>query len=392
MSKSKTETSNPTSSENSSSAVGGTPQNTGEKSLLGGYIRKSTFGMGNVTNLVQKVAKTTAFPDWCGEPGEFLKNANKAYEKKQQEKYWTRVAANTEEKYNGKTEKSNIDDYMKVNGLDYDSYYKGLKAEEKELNALNKKVREGKALSSEEEQRREEIYLSRQDRVANGIKLTDATGEDIARYMANEMNEIEKSQKFLDIQRQLKSSNPLDKANGRVTWTKQVMPGGEWDYKERIAKYYTTIDMENRTQYYSEANDGYKYFYDVWSNILYGLVGRKIGFSEEELRSGAGAAQIASDSINYHIESKKDDSNAWELAKKLNEGALGVLSAMTGLILQRKNFGDRLAQSDNNGDQVSIGAGFELFSLSEEITSKNWLDVLTQSEFEIGKTKINILN
>ncbi len=39
------------------------------------------------------------------------------------------------------------------------------------------------------------------------------------------------------------------------------------------------------------------YFYDIWSNIHYGYVGRAGGLSESVLLDGAGLEQIASDSI-----------------------------------------------------------------------------------------------
>ncbi|WP_449018615.1 polymorphic toxin type 44 domain-containing protein [Prevotella sp.] len=41
------------------------------------------------------------------------------------------------------------------------------------------------------------------------------------------------------------------------------------------------------------------FFYDLWSNIHYGFIGKAVGFTEWELTAGAGAVQL------------KDNNRSW---------------------------------------------------------------------------------
>jgi hypothetical protein len=46
--------------------------------------------------------------------------------------------------------------------------------------------------------------------------------------------------------------------------------------------------------------DDHKYFYDIWSNIHYGYLGRACSFSDAMLLDGAGLEQIGSDLLRGH--------------------------------------------------------------------------------------------
>jgi Bacterial toxin 44 len=61
--------------------------------------------------------------------------------------------------------------------------------------------------------------------------------------------------------------------------------GGEWDHKPRIRPVW---GAQNRL-----GNKGFVYFYDIWSNMHYGYIGAKGGFSLTTLLNGAGKAQVA---------------------------------------------------------------------------------------------------
>ena len=67
-------------------------------------------------------------------------------------------------------------------------------------------------------------------------------------------------------------------------WKSMVQSGGPWDHKEQITKLFG--------KGYSVLHNGYLYRFDIWSNVHYGYVGRKVGFTPIELRAGAGYAQI----------------------------------------------------------------------------------------------------
>lgn len=62
-----------------------------------------------------------------------------------------------------------------------------------------------------------------------------------------------------------------------------LVPGGDWDHKPRIAPVW---GEKNRL------GDSEKvYFYDIWSNIHFGYIGRAMGFTREELLGGSDAQQ-----------------------------------------------------------------------------------------------------
>jgi RHS repeat-associated protein len=70
-----------------------------------------------------------------------------------------------------------------------------------------------------------------------------------------------------------------------------VRPGGPWDPKSDIADEFGT------SQWVGE----YRYYYDIWGNIMFGYLGRAAGFTSAELLNGAGLVQIPSD-IGYAVQ------------------------------------------------------------------------------------------
>lgn len=70
---------------------------------------------------------------------------------------------------------------------------------------------------------------------------------------------------------------------GAVAQEFLFLGGGEWDHKPRIEPIW---GVYNRL-----GNKGEIWFYDIWSNIHYGCVGRAAGLPLSALTSGAGAAQ-----------------------------------------------------------------------------------------------------
>ncbi|MCF5227671.1 hypothetical protein GIW32_30275, partial [Pseudomonas syringae] len=115
----------------------------------------------------------------------------------------------------------------------------------------------------------------------------------------------------------------------------------------------------------------YDYFYDIWSNVHYGYVGRVAGFSESVLADGAGAEQIVSDS--------------W-----------GKISDITKPSERRKHRGPRRAENvdglrawDDDPDRISISIGIKLFNQHPTggITAKMVMDkvlAVTPQEWGAG--------
>lgn len=77
-------------------------------------------------------------------------------------------------------------------------------------------------------------------------------------------------------------------AAAMALWTERVGQNRPWDHKVAIAQRFGRVwHKQGEVDYY----------YDIWSNIHYGYVGRAGGLSESVLLDGAGLEQIASDSI-----------------------------------------------------------------------------------------------
>lgn len=77
-------------------------------------------------------------------------------------------------------------------------------------------------------------------------------------------------------------------AAAMALWAERVGQNRPWDHKMTIGQ-----QFGGPWQKQGQVD----YFYDIWSNIHYGYVGRAAGLSESVLLDGAGLEQVASDSI-----------------------------------------------------------------------------------------------
>ena len=77
-------------------------------------------------------------------------------------------------------------------------------------------------------------------------------------------------------------------AAAMALWAERVGQDRPWDHKKSIRQQFSGVWHKQ-----GEVD----YFYDIWSNIHYGYVGRAGGLSESALLDGAGLEQIASDTI-----------------------------------------------------------------------------------------------
>jgi hypothetical protein len=78
------------------------------------------------------------------------------------------------------------------------------------------------------------------------------------------------------------------KVAAAAIWTKKVGQDQEWDHKPKLRRLFPGVRHKQGQ---------YDYYYDIWSNIHYGYVGIIGGLSESVLLDGAGAEQIASDTL-----------------------------------------------------------------------------------------------
>lgn len=133
---------------------------------------------------------------------------------------------------------------------------------------------------------------------------------------------------------QLGASSPqaiaaANAAAAMAIWTERVGQDRPWDHKPKILQKFGGVRHKQ---------GGYDYFYDIWSNIHYGYVGRAGGLSESILSDGAGAEQIVSDGIRKLFD--------WD-ERRGPHATEGV---------------DGLKAYDDAPDRISIGIGIELFT------------------------------
>ncbi|MGB2572541.1 fibronectin type III domain-containing protein [Micromonospora citrea] len=90
--------------------------------------------------------------------------------------------------------------------------------------------------------------------------------------------------------------SPIEKLNAYAAWGWLVRPGGVWDHKPPIARVFGPGREDGYKSYrYRIPGLPYEVYYDVWSNIHYGYVGRRAKFTEWELQTGAAPVGVQDD-------------------------------------------------------------------------------------------------
>lgn len=125
------------------------------------------------------------------------------------------------------------------------------------------------------------------------------------------------------------------KVAAAAIWTKKVGQNQEWDHKPKLRRLFPGVRHKHGQ---------YEYYYDIWSNIHYGYVGIMGGLSESVLLDGAGAEQIASDTVRKVQEWIEKPKKDWELP-----GPHPTASPWT-----------ELRSWDDVADRVSISIGVKL--------------------------------
>lgn len=106
----------------------------------------------------------------------------------------------------------------------------------------------------------------------------------VAAYIAQEMRTNAGTDVVARIRANWESWNPSRKFDALTEWRDQVNYGAPWDHKGHISSTWGN--------YQSDPTAGVEWFFDIWSNVHYGYVGRACGFSEWTLLAGAGLAQV----------------------------------------------------------------------------------------------------
>lgn len=128
-----------------------------------------------------------------------------------------------------------------------------------------------------------------------------------------------------------------DRIEGRMKaydkWKGLVSAGRFWDHKKEIQR------LQGDKHWSCDKSKHILFFYDLWSNIHYGFIGKAAGFTEWELTAGAGVAQL------------KDNNRTF--------------TSWTSQYFQNRfrNIGDAdfLAAFDDASDNEAIKIGFRLY-------------------------------
>jgi hypothetical protein len=92
------------------------------------------------------------------------------------------------------------------------------------------------------------------------------------------------------------------RAAALIAWGMKVRQNGDWDHKPKIAARFTPRSPGGQQHWHLYGD--VLYYYDVWSNLHYGYVGRAAGFSESILLDGAGLEQIGSTLLRLKLPEK----------------------------------------------------------------------------------------
>jgi len=167
---------------------------------------------------------------------------------------------------------------------------------------------------------REEFYNYIYGEIQQLYCQHDDSAVPIAEYIVQEIKTNTRSKEADRIRKALKPDFHVMMYDGAVgsyasalmMFKNMVDTGKPWDHKPIIMRKFKDQGVERPNGFNGEGNiyktfytkyKDYDYFYDVWSNIHYGYIGRSIGFSEIELTAGSNVQQLYHDAKSLSFNS-----------------------------------------------------------------------------------------
>ncbi|MEG4484674.1 polymorphic toxin type 44 domain-containing protein [Microcoleus sp. D2_18a_B4] len=135
------------------------------------------------------------------------------------------------------------------------------------------------------------------DKNRGGLNYAD--GDTTIQYMYQEMKNNASSNDVKDIKNlkeQWWNSNSQGRAYG--LWRNKVSDGQEWDHKPKLNSM-LNLQGSNDYAYPVWGDSASEFYYDIWSNIHYGYVGKAAGFSDLELQSFATLNDVGKLNLNF---------------------------------------------------------------------------------------------
>jgi hypothetical protein len=185
-----------------------------------------------------------------------------------------------------------------------------------------------------------QLQAGPQNETVTAAATTRDPALEVAEYIAAEMNTNAASQKAAQIRANWNSWNPLDKVQALMDWKDMVDYNSPWDHKPYIQSIWGTYQSDNA--------GNVDWFFDIWSNMHYGYVGKACGFGLDLLLNAAGIAQWLSSQVpdgywSRRLETFGDadvfralDDPSDQLASRLGYN-MGSVSAASVLSVMRAN-------------------------------------------------------
>ena len=178
----------------------------------------------------------------------------------------------------------------------------------------------------------ENLHLLRKGRVSKKCTHSYDGAIDVAKYIVEEIKKNIKSTEALEIHDYMHYEKYLEKnynfngfapppdpliikAIGLAKWIEMVDTGHPWDHKPKISSLFRYCSVErftrkgNLSKSHFHKYKNFDYFYDIWSNIHYGYVGRFCGISEQFLLLGSNLQQLYANLTSWKFFSGDDSAD-----------------------------------------------------------------------------------
>ncbi|HZE41326.1 MAG TPA: polymorphic toxin type 44 domain-containing protein [Stackebrandtia sp.] len=176
------------------------------------------------------------------------------------------------------------------------------------------------------------------------------TNDGILKYITDEMNTNGGSWTTKGLWLGNHSLSLGGKAGAYAEFYRLVKTNGPWDHKPKIRERFGMNVKDPTTLYSYDPKMGKYLRYDIWSNIHYGFVGKKAGFTEIEL--------MTAQNLGTGDTGKKDPADdvavkiGFELADKYKPGELTPAIVEQAVLAHQKDFEDAAVKENDPGFPV----------------------------------------
>jgi hypothetical protein len=180
------------------------------------------------------------------------------------------------------------------------------------------------------------------------VSSGQSPAEEVAAWMSREMIINAGSSTCAEIAQLWNSWNPADKISALFQFADMVGYGQPWDHKTEIRTRWT--------EWQDDPGAGVKWYFDIWSNIHYGYVGRACGFSNSVLLNAAGIAQALGSQVpgglGGYIGRRLEQLGDADVFRALDDPSDQACSRI-GFNMSTPTMSNMLTQIRNNKDSIT---------------------------------------